>query len=188
MKKNYEEVIIKYLRSLIARTLLAIIIFLMLAIFAKTSRVYKDLIVTNIYEKNLSFTKIKKLYTKYLGGITPLDNVIEKEITVFNESLTYDNQEKYYDGVKLSVDKNYLVPSQIEGMVIYIGKKDNYGNTIIIEGTNDIDIWYGNIDKTAVKLYDYVEKGTYLGTTIDNNLYLAYVKNGEFLNYQEYLK
>lgn len=188
MKKNNEEIIIKYLRSLITRSLLALTIFLVLAIFSKTSPTYKDIITTNIYEKNLSFAKIKKLYTKYLGGIEPLDKAIEKEITVFNETLSYDEESIYYDGVKLSVDKNYLVPSIKEGMVVYIGTKDNYGNTIIISSPDGIDIWYGNMEASAVKLYDYVEAGSYLGTTKDDILYLVYAKDGEYLDYKEYLK
>ena len=188
MKQNTEEKLIKYLRSLILRSLTVIIIFLILAILSKTSYNYKDLIVTNIYEKNISFAKIKKLYTKYLGGIEPLDKVVNNEITVFNEKLEYDSESIYHDGVKLNVEKNYLVPVLKEGMVIFIGEKENYGNVIIIEGIDGITIWYGNMEKTTVKLYDYVNAGAYLGTTKDNVLYLAYQKDGKFLNYKEYLK
>ena len=102
--------------------------------------------------------------------------------------MTYENDSKYHDGVKLTVAKNYLVPIQEEGMVIFIGEKENYGNVIIVEGVDGIDIWYGNMETSTAKLYDYVEKNTYLGTTKDNTLYLAYQKDGKFLNYQEYLK
>ena len=174
MKKETEEKLIKYLRSLIIRSMIAIILFLTLAILSKTSSTYKDLIVTNIYEKNISFTKLKKLYNKYLGGITPLDRAIEKDLTVFNEKLDYDNESIYHDGVKLDVINNYLVPVQTEGMIIYIGEKENYGTVVIVEGLDGIDIWYGNMETIAYKLYDYVEKNAYLGTTKGNTLYLAY--------------
>ena len=188
MKKKTEDKLIKYLRSLILRSMTVIVLFLVLAILSKSSTTYKDVIVSNIYEKNISFAKIKKLYTKYLGGITPLDKAIDNEITVFNEKLTYDNASIYHDGVKLEVQNNYLVPIQEEGMVIFIGEKENYGNVVIIEGIDGIDIWYGNMETTTVKLYDYVEKSAYLGTTKDNILYLAYQKEGTFLNYEEYLQ
>ena len=187
MKKNNEEKIIKYLRSLIFRSLSAIIIFLILAILSKSNHIYKDAIVKNIYETNISFTKIEKMYQKYLGGITPLDKVIDKEIPVFDEKLAYYSASKYYDGVKLKVSPNYLVPIEKEGMVIFIGEKENYGNVIIVEDVNNIDTWYGNIEKTTVKLYDYVNAGTYLGTTKNDILYLAYQKDGKFLNYEDYL-
>lgn len=188
MKKENEEKIIKYLRSLILRSLLSIIIFLIMAIASKSSKNYKDIIISNIYEKNFSFAKVKKLYDKYLGGITPLDKVVDDSMSVFNEKLSYNESSKYHDGVKLIVDNNYLVPTLEEGMVIFIGEKENYGNVVIIEGIDGIDIWYGNMETTTVKLYDYIEKNTYLGTTKDNILYLIYQKDGKYLNYEEYLK
>ena len=149
---------------------------------------YTYIIISNIYEKNISFTKIKKLYNKYLGGIEPLDKTINNVTPVFNEELAYTNQTKYHDGVKLTVDNNYLVPSLEGGLVIYIGQKDNYGQVVIIEDINGIDIWYGNLSNVAVKLYDYVEKGSLLGEVNNRTLYLVYVKDGKFLNYEEYLK
>lgn len=188
MKKINEEKVIKYLRSLILRSLTVIVLFLILAIMSKSSQTYKDLIVSNLYEKNFSFTKVKNLYTKYLGGIVPLDKIVADTTPVFNEELEYLNDSIYYDGAKLEVIDKYLVPIIEEGMVVYIGEKENYGNVVIIEGIDGVDIWYGNMETTTVELYDYVEKSTYLGQTKDNNLYLVYSKDGEFLNYKEYLK
>ena len=188
MKKINEEKIIKYLRSLIIRSLTVIALFLVLAIICKSNPKYKDIIVNNLYEKNISFSKIKGIYTKYLGGIFPLDKVVLDTTPVFNEQLEYTNESIYYDGVKLAVLDHYLVPIINEGMVIYIGEKEKYGNVVIIEGIDGIEIWYGNLETTSVKLYDYVEKSTYLGQTKDNNLYLVYSKDGSFLDYKEYLK
>ena len=188
MKQENEEKLIKYLRSLIMRCMVVIVLFLVMAILSKANKTYKDIIVSNVYEKNISFAKIKKLYDKYLGGVVPLDKAIEKEMTVFNEELSYEESSTYYDGVKLTVSNNYLVPTQSEGMIVYIGEKENYGNVVIIEGVDGIDTWYGNMEKISHKLYDYVEKNTYLGTTKDNTLYLVYQKDGKFLDYKEYLK
>jgi len=188
MKQINEEKVIKYLRSLIFRSLTVIVIFLLLAIVCKSSKTYKDIIVNNLYEKNISFIKIKKLYNKYLGGIFPLDKVTDEITPVFNEQLEYTTDSIFYDGVKLEVVDKYLVPIIEEGLVVYIGEKDNYGNVVIIEGIDGIDIWYGNMESTTVELYDYVEKNTYLGQTKDNYLYLAYSKEGNFLDYKEYLK
>lgn len=188
MKKINEEKLIKYLRSLILRSLTVIVLFLILAILTKTNQTYKDKIISNLYEKNISFTKMKNLYNKYLGGIIPLEKVENNLVQVFNEELEYYNNSIYYDGVKLEVSNNYLVPIIEDGMIVYIGEKENYGNVIIIEGINGIDIWYGNMETISVELYDYVEKGTYLGTTKDNNLFLVYSREGDFLDYKEYLK
>lgn len=188
MRKINEEKIIKYLRSLIIRSLTVIVLFLILAILSKSSETFKDIIVTNLYEKNISFTKAKNLYTKYLGGIVPLDKVTTNTTPVFNEQLEYTSISIFHDGAKLEVMDKYLVPIIEEGMVVYIGEKENYGNVVIIEGIDGIEIWYGNLETTTAKLYDYVEKNTYLGQTKDNYLYLAYSKEGTFLDYKAYLK
>lgn len=188
MKKITEQNLIKYLRSLIFRILIVIVVFLSLAIASKSNKQYKDIIIKNLYQEDISFVKIKNLYNKYLGGIIPLDKVSPTLTPVFNEQLEYTDETEYYDGVKLEVSDKYLVPILEEGMVVYIGEKENYGNVIIIEGIDGIEIWYGFIETTAVKLYDYVEKYTYLGQTKDNYLFLAYKKDGNFLNYKEYLK
>ncbi len=187
MKQEKQELLIKYLRSLIFRILAVVVIFLLLAITLKKDPTYKDKIASTIYEENISFAKIKKFYTKYLGGIVPLEQVIENTTPVFNENLEYVNSSIYHDGVSLEVESNYLIPILEEGMVVYIGEKENYGNVVIIEGLDGISIWYGNLNRTAVKLYDYVEAGTYLGETIDNKLYIVYSKDNKFLDYKDYL-
>ncbi len=80
-----------------------------------------------------------------------------------------------------------MVPNLNSGIVVFIGEKEDYGNTIIVQQMNGIDAWYGNIDTTSIKLYDYVEKGIMLGETKDTTLYLAFQKDGNFHQYKEYL-
>ncbi len=179
--------IIEYFKNLIFRCLLVTIIFLLIAIFSKKSSNFKNYIVSNVYEKNFSFVKAKKFYNKYLGGIVPLERFSNNVSPVFNESLQYDSESKYYDGVKLKVSDSYLVPVLEEGMVTYIGEKEKYGNVVIITTIEDKNIWYGNMNRVAVKLYDYVSKGDYLGEVKDNNLYLVISQNNIFLDYEEYL-
>jgi len=37
-------------------------------------------------------------------------------------------------------------------------------------------------------MYDYVEKGSLIGEVIDTNLFLAFQKEGNFVDYKEYIK
>ena len=104
------------------------------------------------------------------------------------EKLTYQSYNSYYDGYKLIVNDKYLVPIIESGIVVFLGDIDNYGYTIIIEGIDGVDIWYANIENTSLKLYDYVKKGSYLGETKNNNLYLVFEKNQEFLKFEDYIK
>ena len=183
-----EKVGIRYLTSLGIRILFSVILFLVGAVLCKTSSNYKDLIYSNIYNTNFSFTKIKNIYDKYLGGVLPIDKVANNISPVFNEELVYTSKSLYQDGVKLEVSDKYLPPALESGLVVYVGEKENYGNTVIIQGIDGIDIWYGNMNTINVNLYDYIEKGSMLGEVNDKYLYLVYAKDGKFLNYEEYLK
>lgn len=188
MKNVKEEKIIKYLRNLMMRCLFLIVIFLVLAILSKSSVEFKNYIYKNIYTDNISFSKIKKIYNKYLGGVVPLKKISNDTYPVFKEKLEYNDISKYLDGVKLKVGDNYLVPVINSGLVLYIGQKDGYNNTVIIEGENGVDIWYGNMSNVSLKLYDYVEAGSLLGEVNNNTLYLVYSEDNDFLNVEDYLQ
>lgn len=168
------------------KLLISIIITLIILIIIKSSNNFKNDFYKHIYGNNISFTYIKTLYNKYIGDSDILDKVVKTE-TVFNEKLTYKSKEDYLDGVKLEIGSNYLVPIEESGIVVFIGEKEGYGNTVIIQRIDGIDEWYGNIENVNVKLYDYVKSGTLLGEAT-NNLYIVYKKDGNILNYEEYLK
>lgn len=175
--------------KILSKVLITIIITLITLITLKSNSKLKAYFYKNVFEKNISFAQINKLFKDKFGKPIPFSDVIEKKETkqVFNEKLQYSDKSKYLDGVKLSVSKNYLVPSIQNGIVVFIGEKESYGNTIIIQGTDGIDIWYSNINNTSLKLYDYIEKGKLIGEAKDNYIYLVYKKEGKVLNYEEYL-
>lgn len=170
----------------LTKILLVIIITLILMILMKCNKSFKEKFYVEVFEKNFSFASVNNLYQKYLGSFLPFDGIADTD-TVFNEKLTYTEVNKYLDGAKLTVKDAYLVPSVQSGLVVYIGEKEGYGNTVTIQGVDGIDIWYGNIENVSVELYDYVDLGTLIGNTIDTNLYLVYKKEGKVLNYEDYL-
>lgn len=179
----------KKVKIFLIKTLLCLIIFLSLAILSKSNIQYKYFIQKKLYQETLSFSYFKNIYNKYLGGIFPLDNISANKDTeyVFNEKLQYQDITKYKDGAVLSVGLNYLVPNIEDGTIVYIGEKDEYGNVIILENNNGINVWYGNICNTTIKLYDYLEKGKYLGEACSDKIYLVFSKNNEYLSYQEFI-
>ena len=136
-----------------------------------------------IFDKNFPFTKVKKEYEKLFG--TPLP-VKKETMTVFKDNLIYKESRPYFDGTSFTVNNKSLVNNLTSGVVVFIGNKDNYGNTVIIQGVDGYDIWYGNIENVSVKLYDYVEQNSVLGNTISDKLYLVIQKNNKFINYDEY--
>lgn len=164
---------------------LAVLISLVLMIFMKGNSNFKKTVYNEVYEKNISFAYINSLYKKYFGSILPFE--ISDNKPVFSEKLEYKDKNNYLDGVVLTVKENYLIPNQVSGLVVFIGEKEGYGKTVIIQQTNGIDLWYGNLENVAVKLYDYIESGTLLGEASNSSLYLVYKKEGKVLDYEDYL-
>ena len=174
------------LKVFLSKVLITIILILIVLIGFKKSTSFKDMVHKNVYDTNISFAYLNTLYNKYLGTIIPFK--LFKPVTpVFSETLRYKNMSKYLDGVELEVDNNYLVPTINDGIVIFSGFKDGYGNTTIIQGSDNVEVWYSNISSN-IKLYDYIEKGSYIGDTLSNKLYLVFKKDGNILNYEDYIK
>ena len=80
-----------------------------------------------------------------------------------------------------------MVPVLESGIVIFMGEKEDYGNTVVVEQIDGVDVYYSNILTDGIQLYDYVEKGSLLGEVQDKNLYLTFQKDGEYLNYKDYI-
>lgn len=167
----------------LSKLFITIILFIICMILIKGNPSFKTIFYKKVYEDSFNFGYINSLYNKYFGNILPFE-IKEKVSKVFSENLSYESSEKYLDGVKLKLT-NDLVPVLNEGLVIFIGEKEGYGSTVIINGIDGVDIWYSNLDSINVKLYDYVTKGSLLGSS--NLLYLVYKKDGEVLDYNEYI-
>ena len=183
-QNNLSNLLFKFFSNI----LFIIILTIINLIIFKKSPSYKDSFYKNIYDTNISFASINNTYKKLFGSPMPFsDFLLKHEQSVFTEKIKYYNSTNYKEGVQLKVDKNYLVPSLESGMVVFIGDKENYPNTIIIEQVNGIEVWYSNIENVNVDMYDYIEKGKIIGSTIDDNLYLVYKKDGEILNYNDYI-
>lgn len=171
-----------YINQILITSLLTVITLIVL----KSNIKVKEIFYEQIYQKNISFAIINNWYQNKFGSPIPFSNLLEEKTeAVFQEKITYSSKEEYEDGVKLTVTSNYLVPSMETGMVIFVGEKENYGNTVIIEQVNGIEVWYSNI-KSSVKIYDYIEKGSLIGEA-DGTLYLVFKKDGNILNYEDYI-
>lgn len=175
--------------KILSKTLLVVIITLGILIALKNNTSLKTKFYKYVYDTHFSFATVNKLYESAFGSPIPFKDFFnQKTSPVFYEKLHYNTANKYYDGVMLGVEKNLLVPVLESGMVIFVGEKDNYGNTVIIEQVDGIECWYGNITNLNVKMYDYVEKGSILGNSNDDKLYLVYKKDGVNLDYQNFIQ
>ncbi len=183
MKKSHLK-LKKSVSNFLSRVLVTIIIFLSSLIACRQNVSIKDMIKKHVYTESFHFSKAKKLYNKYFGKYIGEE---VKDRSVFTEKISYLKENKYNDGVKLTVQNNYLVPTIESGIVIFIGEKENLGHTIIVEGTDGVDIWYSNVDEKDIKLYDYVEKGKLIGECKDDKMFLFFQKDGKFLDYKKFI-
>ena len=175
---------LKYVKGLISRTLITVIFVLGSIIFTNISDENKALYQKYVLEDSLEFMKINELYNSVFGKVDITDNS-DKDEVVFG-SITYTNVEPFKNGVKLTVGMNEVVNVITSGIVVFIGEKDDLGNTIIIQGNDGVDIWYSNITDSDIKVYDYVEAGSILGTSNGEDIYLTISKDGQFISYEEY--
>ncbi len=170
----------KYIKSLLTRILLSIIFFLLVAIFINYSDKNLLFFKRNIYEKTFKFNKFNEYYKKIFGSPLPEPETI----LVSGEKLTYEEINAFYDGAKLN-GVNNVYPFK-SGIVVFIGEKEKFGNTIIIQGMDGIDYWFGNVDNLSVKLYDYIESDNIIATAKDKTLYVLFMKNGKHLEFEEF--
>ena len=175
----------KYIRGFITRCMICVILFLIISIVCNFSDKNLLWFKNNIYNSNISFKIFNNIYKKYVDKYMPFDVYDEK--IVMSGELVYKSKEKYLNGVSLDVGKNYSINALCGGIVVYIGEKEKLGNTIIIQGTDGVDYWYSNIENLSVKLYDYIEKDILIGTSISENIYLTFMKNGEYMDYEEFI-
>ncbi len=182
-----EDKMIKYLRGLITRVLLSIIFVISTSIFIKLNASNKLYVEDYIFQDSLKFTQINKWYQNTFGKIIP-DSNSSSELVMENNDLKSLEYEKYLDGVKFTITKGSPISLINGGIVVYIGDKEGYGNTVIIQGNDGIDYWYGGITNANINLYDYLEKDALIGEAQNDYLYLVLEKDKNYLSYEEYLK
>lgn len=175
----------KFIIRSLFRITVTILLTLIVLINVKKDTNFKNKFYQLVYEDNFDFAYVNSLYKQYFGDAIPFKKMLVTK-TVFSETLVYDKSLPYLDGVELSVIDDYLVPVLNSGLVVYIGEKEGYGQVVVIEQVDGVDCWYGNLDTVNVKLYDYVEDGSLLGS-VSNKLYLVYKQNGEVISYEKYL-
>ncbi len=173
------------LLRILNKGLSAILIGLIALIVMEYSPKFKTFMNEEVLGKNLSFGFIGKLYNKYFGEVLPVDN--ESVVKVFNEKISYTNIEKYQDGEILEVTKNYLVPALNSGVVVFVGEKDDLGKVIVVEQEDNKTVTYGYILNTSLNLYDYIEKGSFIGEVSDTKLYLSILGDNNYLDLETYL-
>ncbi len=171
---------------LCSRFLVCVVLILGILIILKGNPVLKKNVYDKVFSSNINFSKISDIYEKYLGSVFPLDLKKDDTQTVSSSKIDYKNLEKYQDGVSLEVSKNYAVNIFKGGIVTFAGEKEGYGNTVVVLQADDTEVWYGNLSRIDVSMYDYLKTGAIIGEC-DEKLYLVFKKDGQVLDYKKYI-
>ena len=164
------------IKRFINKVLITTIIVLIGLIIIKYNPDFKNYIKEKVYDNNINFNKTKSIYEKYFGNILSVEKNIKKTNAVFLEEINYSKIDKYKKGVKLRVTDNYMIPVIESGVVVFVGEKNGYHNSIVVEQTDGVETIYGNVKINNLKLYDYVEKGELLGEVQNNEVFLSFIK------------
>lgn len=185
MVKNKNKEKPKYIKYL-NRLLILIIICLISLIVLKGNPNLQEKVYKTVFQNNFSFAWINDLYEKYFGSSLPFLKKEEVEV-VSNIKLEYEKQTKIKNGVALTFKDNYAIPATSRGIIIFAGEKEGYGNTVILQRPDNVLVWYSNLDTIGTSLYDYLKAGDIIGEAKDNTLNMYFQKEGDFLNYKDYI-
>lgn len=166
------------INNFLKRTLLAFIMFFFFCFLFDNNYLSKDI----IYDNMIDFSYIRSKSNILLGKL-----INKKDTFVSSEKIKYKSIKKYQNSYKLEVGNNYVIKTIENGVVTFIGEKDDLGNTIIINCDDGTNIWYSNLDNISVNLYDYLSKDTIIASSQSNYIYLTFEKDNEYKSYEEYI-
>lgn len=163
------------------------VILLLAALILSKNVTMREQIYKYVYEDNLSFKQIESIYQKYFGFLVPSEKEEETEF-VSSEKLVYKEENELENGgVRLTFNKKQEISAFMDGLVLFVGEKEGYGKTLVLEQTDGVEAWYVNIENESFKIYDYIKKGEIIGTTKENYIDLYFKKKGEVVSYQDYI-
>ncbi|MFS0780760.1 peptidoglycan DD-metalloendopeptidase family protein [Bacillus sp. 1P06AnD] len=156
-------------------------------------------VVASTFEKEMQFAFVKEWYEDTFGkpiAFLPSDQKLGKgETELVNSSYAIpisasisEDFKQNGDGIILESDKNVAVGAIDKGLVLFAGKKEKTGNTIVIQHADQSESWYGNLKSLNVKEYDEVKKGQKIGIVSDGKeegkgtMFFALKKNEVFVD------
>jgi stage IV sporulation protein FA len=177
------------------RSLLSAIIVLVLAIILKSNSPIASHVrngLTDVYNSEFQFASIQKWYEDRFGSpIAFLPQIIQKKGTEGNENYAVPASGKVLQsfktdgqGILIQTELNQKVEAIKDGTVIFVGEKNQLGNTVIVQHADGSESWYGKLGSINVKYLERVDSKKVLGTVSPNeegNLgtYYFAIKMGE---------
>lgn len=183
-KKRIKKV--SLLSKLVSKFLVCVVLLLGVLIALKASPSLRENLYKYVFKDHFNFAKVNMVYEKLFGSSLPLAKT-ENTALVSSSKIEYEESKAYKDGVELTVSDGYVIPVIKSGIVVFAGEKDGYGNTVVIQQGDGIEVWYANIKEIKVSMYDYLKAGDILGEANGSKMYLVFTEEGKRLDYKKYI-
>ena len=172
--------------KLLSKFLVCVVLLLGILITLKASPSLRENLYKYVFQNHFSFAEVNAVYEKLFGSSLPLTGT-DKTALVSSTKIEYEDSKAYKDGVELTVSDNYVIPVIKSGIVVFAGEKDGYGNTVVVQQGDGIEVWYANLKEIKVSMYDYLKTGDILGEANGSKMYLVFTEDGKTLDYKKYI-
>ncbi|MEH7545000.1 M23 family metallopeptidase [Bacillus sp. OTU2372] len=161
------------------KILASALLFLAVAILFRNHTVKLDPareFITGQMDKDFKFAVVSNWYEEKFGkplALLPFtdEKTSDQKTVAENQNLSVpamgkilENFQKNGQGIMIETGKGAAVQAINDGLVTFAGVKEGIGKTVIIQHSDKSETWYGNLDDVKVKLYEYVDKRTVVGT------------------------
>lgn len=133
--------------------------------------------ITKALEQDFHFASVSDWYEKHFGkplALLPFKNDKtgsgkddEPEYAVPATGRILKDFDRDGQSITIETEKGETVSAMKEGIVRFIGEKEGFGKTVIIQHSDQSESWYGNLQTIDAELYQFIEKGARVGTASD---------------------
>ncbi|MCP3741229.1 peptidoglycan DD-metalloendopeptidase family protein [Rossellomorea sp. BNER] len=165
-----------------------IMVLLTAIMYKNPSPIFQDAraYVEKTMESEFQFAAVSTWYEDQFGkplALLPLSGEKSKQSESVNKDYALpasarvvENFKSNGKGIMIETNKGETVDAMKGGLIIFAGKKDDLGNTVVIQHDDKTESWYGHLESVDVKQYEKVKSGVKVGTVKGNDS----GKTGEF--------
>ncbi|KUP06960.1 peptidase M23 [Bacillus coahuilensis m2-6] len=132
--------------------------------------------VQNTMENEFQFAMISEFYEEQFGQPLALfpespnesTEVTKEEVALPAVGKVIENFESNGKGIMVQTAPQLPVEAMKGGLVVFAGKKDDLGETVIIQHSDKSESWYGHLEDIQVNAYEAVSAGAAIGTVSTN--------------------
>jgi stage IV sporulation protein FA len=158
-------------------------------------------VVNRTLETEFQFAAISSWYEEQFGkplallpGGTEEKNAASEEVSTEEyarpvSGKVIENFKTNGQGIMLETEFGEDVAAMKGGLIIFAGKKEELGNTVVIQHKDKSESWYGHLESIDVNQYEYVDKGAAVGkvstsgeSDVSGEFYLAIKMGDEFID------